>query len=237
MAIVESMNTASSDWGIRCLRYEIRIFSLIKIYKFLFYSYRFIYLFVYFSIYFHSFFFTSGDIILPEEIQKTMQMQASAERRKRAQILDSEGARQSDVNIAEGKKQATVLASEAYMLEKKNHALGEAEAIRATAKATAEGIRTVAEAVRAAGGSEAVSYSVAEKYIAAFEKLAKEGTTVLLPSNPSDPASMITQVIFSCPSFSFPFFLSFFFFKKVQKVPKNKYINISTTEQTNKQTI
>jgi regulator of protease activity HflC (stomatin/prohibitin superfamily) len=158
-AIVEAMNLALSDWGIRCLRYEIR------------------------------------DIILPDEIVKAMQMQASAERRKRAQILDSEGSRQSEVNIAEGKKQSTVLASEARMIEQVNHANGEADAIRAKAKATADGIKLVAESIRNNGGGEAVALSVAEKYIEAFEKLAKEGNTLLLPANAADPSSMIAQAL------------------------------------------
>ena len=41
----------------------------------------------------------------------------------------------------------------------------------------------------------AVSMSVAEKYIAAFSNLAKEGNTVLLPSNTGDVSSMVTQVL------------------------------------------
>jgi hypothetical protein len=39
-----------------------------------------------------------------------------------------------------------------------------------------------------------VALQVAEQYVEAFSKLAKETNTVLLPSNMSDPASMIAQV-------------------------------------------
>lgn len=38
-------------------------------------------------------------------------MQVEAERKKRAAILDSEGIREADINVAEGKRQATILAS------------------------------------------------------------------------------------------------------------------------------
>jgi len=138
---------------------------------------------------------SSGDIILPDEIVKAMQMQASAERRKRAQILDSEGTRQSEVNIAEGKKQSTVLASEANMTEQINYARGEAEAIVARATASAEGIERVAKALQATGATDAVSLTIAEKYVGAFEKLAKEGTTILLPTTVNDPSSMIAQAL------------------------------------------
>lgn len=40
-----------------------------------------------------------------------MQMQVEAERKKRAAILDSEGIREAHINVAEGKRQSTILAS------------------------------------------------------------------------------------------------------------------------------
>lgn len=40
-----------------------------------------------------------------------MQMQVEAERKKRAAVLESEGIREADINVAEGKKRAQVLAS------------------------------------------------------------------------------------------------------------------------------
>lgn len=40
-----------------------------------------------------------------------MQMQVEAERKKRAAILESEGVRAADINVAEGKRQARILAS------------------------------------------------------------------------------------------------------------------------------
>ena len=39
-----------------------------------------------------------------------------------------------------------------------------------------------------------MSYNVAEQYIAAFSKLAKQGNTILLPSNAGDVTSMVAQV-------------------------------------------
>ena len=57
------------------------------------------------------------------------------------------GARQADINIAEGKKRARVLTSEAYKTEKVNQASGEADAILAKAEAQAEAIKRVAQAL------------------------------------------------------------------------------------------
>ena len=55
--------------------------------------------------------FDLGDIKLPNRVQEAMQMQVEAERKKRAAILDSEGIREADINVAEGKRQSTILAS------------------------------------------------------------------------------------------------------------------------------
>ncbi|PWA68631.1 Band 7 protein [Artemisia annua] len=41
----------------------------------------------------------------------------------------------------------------------------------------------------------AASLQVAERYIDAFGKLAKESTTLLLPANASNPASIVTQAL------------------------------------------
>lgn len=135
------------------------------------------------------------NITPPGTVLKAMELQVAAERQKRAEILDSEGKRQSDINIAEGDKQQVVLASEAAMTDQINRAKGEAEAIVAVAEATAQGIEKVAAAIQMAGGEEAVSLKIAEQYISAFGKLAKEGTTVLLPANAGDASSMVAQAL------------------------------------------
>ncbi|KAI8069470.1 hypothetical protein BC940DRAFT_297804 [Gongronella butleri] len=157
--IVEAINTAAEDWGIRCLRYEIR------------------------------------DIHPPNKVVESMHQQVSAERTKRAQILESEGARQAAINVAEGKKQATILASEADRSEQINRASGEAEAILLRAQATARGIETIAHSMATQHGSDAVSMAVAEKYVEAFGRMAKEGTTLIVPAAANDAASMVAQAL------------------------------------------
>ncbi|KAG6402938.1 hypothetical protein SASPL_135152 [Salvia splendens] len=133
------------------------------------------------------------DISPPRGVKAAMEMQAEAERKRRAQVLESEGERQANINIADGKKTSVILQSEAAKMDQVNRALGEAEAIRARAQATAEGIAVVSKALKEHGGVEAASLRVAEQYIQAFSQLAKKGTTMLLPSNPAQPASMMAQ--------------------------------------------
>ncbi|KAH0902483.1 hypothetical protein HID58_041986 [Brassica napus] len=157
--IVEAINVAARDWGLQCLRYEIR------------------------------------DIMPPHGVRVAMEMQAEAERKKRAQILESEGERQAHINIADGKKSSVILASEAAKMDQVNRAQGEAEAILARAEATARGLAMLSQSLKETGGVEAASLRVAEQYIQAFSNIAKEGTTMLLPSTASNPASMIAQAL------------------------------------------
>ncbi|KAI8612792.1 hypothetical protein BC830DRAFT_1067251, partial [Chytriomyces sp. MP71] len=150
--IVNAINSAAFDWGIRCLRYEIR------------------------------------DVHPPENVVSSMHQQVSAERRKRAEILESEGARQAAINVAEGRKQALILESEAEKMTQINLAEGEAESIRLKALASSQAVVQMSNAIQAHGQSaqDAVALSVAEKYIDSFGRIAKESTTVVVPSNVGD---------------------------------------------------
>lgn len=131
----------------------------------------------------------------PKTVLKAMELQVAAEREKRAQILKSEGQRQSDINIAEGQAQEVVLESEAAMTDQINRARGEAEAILSVAEARARGIEMVAEAIMKQGGSDAVALRIAEDYVSAFGKLAKESTTLLLPANANDIGGTVAQAL------------------------------------------
>lgn len=155
--IVAAINSASADWGISCMRYEIR------------------------------------DITPPRAVKAAMEMQAEAERRKRALILDSEGEREAEVNIANGKKLARVLASEAEMQERANIGKGEAMALELHAVASANATKRVAEALLSSGGQASASLRLAEQYVLAFKALAKEGNCVVVPANAGDVSSMVAQ--------------------------------------------
>jgi len=135
------------------------------------------------------------NIVPPETVLKAMEKQMQAEREKRAIILQSEGAKQSAVNVAEGQKQKVVLESEAVRQKQINEATGQAEAIRAVANATADGVKAVASAVRSEGGMEAIQLRVAEKLVEQFGHLAKQGTTLILPANFGDISSLIATAL------------------------------------------
>ena len=159
--ITAAINEAAQDWGVTCLRYEIR------------------------------------DIHAPSDVVAAMHRQVTAERTKRAEILDSEGQRQSAINIAEGRKQSVILASEALRAEQMNKASGEAQAILVKAQATSQGIDAVGKSIAAGGqaAASAVSLRVAERYVDAFAQLAKDGTAVVVPGNVGDMGGLIASAM------------------------------------------
>lgn len=122
------------------------------------------------------------DISPPASILDEMEKQMAAERQRRVAVLTSEGYRQAQINEAEGDQQALVL-----------RAKGTADAVEIEARARAEAIRVISEAINTEGGTTAVAQQLSEQYISAFEKLAREGTVALLPTDGSDVTSVVSK--------------------------------------------
>ena len=131
----------------------------------------------------------------PQAILHSMQAQITAERETRALIAKSEGQKQEEINLAEGEKQADILKSEGEKAAAINKAQGDATATMTIADATASAVRTVAAAIGSEGGMQAANLKVAELYIAAFGNLAKTGNTLIVPSNLTDVATMVTSAM------------------------------------------
>ncbi len=127
----------------------------------------------------------------PETVREALEKQMRAEREKRAAIFESEGQRQAKINVAEGTKQEAIANSEGEKMKRINEAEGRAKEIELVAIATAEGIRKIAEAIQMPGGSDAVNLRVAEQYIGEFGKLAKEGNTLIIPTNLGEIGGMV----------------------------------------------
>ena len=135
------------------------------------------------------------DLTPPKEILHAMQAQITAEREKRAVIATSEGARQQQINIASGEREAQIQRSEGERQAAINRAQGEASAILAVAEANASAIRQVGLSIAQPGGMESVNFKVAEQYVAAFEKLAKAGNTLIVPADLSNVSALIASAM------------------------------------------
>jgi regulator of protease activity HflC (stomatin/prohibitin superfamily) len=135
------------------------------------------------------------NITPPQSIKDAMEKQMRAEREKRALIAESEGDKQAKINRAEGDKQELIARSEGEKQKRINEAEGRAAEIERVADATAQGIRQIALAINEKGGMNAVNLRVAEQYIGEFGKLAKENNTLIIPSNLSDVAGMVSSIV------------------------------------------
>jgi regulator of protease activity HflC (stomatin/prohibitin superfamily) len=134
------------------------------------------------------------DINPPATVRDALEKQMRAERERRAVVAESEGHRTATINVSEGQRQEMINLSEAEKLKQVNEAEGKATEIELLAKATAAGIRTIAEAINAPGGSDAVNLRVAEQYIDQFGHLAKATNTLILPSDVGNIASFVGTV-------------------------------------------
>lgn len=140
----------------------------------------------------------------PENVIHAMEMQMSAERRKRVDILQSEGEQQALINRAEAHKREVILHSEAQKLQDINIAEGQATSTRikaeaerdaaiASAEGAAQALERIASSTSASGGPEAIQFELASKYIESLSHMAKTNNTMIVPANVSDVASMLSQ--------------------------------------------
>ena len=118
------------------------------------------------------------DITPPMDLVESMGRQMKAERDKRAQILDAEGARAAESHRAEGDKMAIVLDAEG----KKDAAYLEAEGRERLAEAEARATLVVSQAI-SKGDVQALNYFVAQKYVEALKDIASADNEklVLMP--------------------------------------------------------
>lgn len=133
------------------------------------------------------------DITPPKSVLEAMERQMKAERDKRATVLDSEGQRESAINVAQGQKQSIVLAAEAQREQQILEAQGEAEAITTVAMAQASALDTIGRAAATPEGQKAVQLDLATRAITAKANIAKESTIVLMDGKQTDAGGVVAE--------------------------------------------
>lgn len=146
-------------------------------------------------------------------------IQVAAERSKRAQILEAEGSvfvlsffmfnilttpqkqtsrfvptTLTDPSI-ETHPEPAILYSEGKQAEVVNAARADAEATTLRATATATALTHIAQAMGSPRGESAAQLQVAREYVAAFSGIAKQSSTVIIPSNVGDASGMVAQAM------------------------------------------
>lgn len=131
------------------------------------------------------------DLKMSSELQDAMNLQMTAERRRRAQVTEANGKREAEILAAEGEKRAAVLRAEGD----REAAFLNAEAREREAEAEAKATMMVSRAI-AAGDIQAVQYFLGLKYVEALNQIGTgpNSKLVLMPLEASGVAGAVAGV-------------------------------------------
>ncbi len=131
----------------------------------------------------------------PDEIQRAMELQLTAERQKRAAIAKSEGERQQAINQSEGQKQSQINNAEGERQSAILRANGQGQAIATVATATAKAISDIGKAVAGEGGADALHYQLGQQWVQQWGLIAKNSTVTVVPANMGDLSAMVGSLL------------------------------------------
>jgi regulator of protease activity HflC (stomatin/prohibitin superfamily) len=128
----------------------------------------------------------------PEDVRITMEKQMTAERNRRALILQAEGDKQAAITRAEGEKQAAITRSEG---EKESAILAADGAAQARLKAAQAEAQAIAQIAQTLGGSteQTAQYLITARYIESLRDMAKTNNSKVI-FMPVETSSMLSAV-------------------------------------------
>lgn len=128
----------------------------------------------------------------PEDVRIVMEKQMTAERNRRALVLQADGERQAAITRAEGEKQASITRAEGEKQSLILSAEGAAQARITAAVAEAESIQRLADGITAGQGNPA-QYLIMMKYIESLRDMARSQNSkvVFMPVETSNVLSSI----------------------------------------------
>src|SRR5438445_8914216 len=127
----------------------------------------------------------------PEDVRVTMEKQMTAERNRRALVLQAEGERQAAITRAEGEKQAAVTRSEGEKQSNILQAEGLAQARLRQAEAEAQAIAQVAQAMQEHGNP--AQYLITTRYIESLRDMTKSNNAKVI-FMPVETSTMLSAV-------------------------------------------
>ncbi len=135
------------------------------------------------------------DIDPPTSIQQAMEQQMTAEREKRADILESDGIKIAHINQSKGEKQENINYSLGEKESKVNRAVGKAKAIEIVAEARSEGLKMVGEAINKTNGKTAMQMRVIQQYTGELDTILSNSQTTVLPLPEAELNSILQTIL------------------------------------------
>src|SRR5688572_28177605 len=127
----------------------------------------------------------------PEDVRITMEKQMTAERNRRALILQAEGDKQAEITRAEGEKQAAITRSEG---EKQSAILSAEGAAQARLKAASAEAQAIAEIAQAIGSrEETTKYLINARYIESLRDMTRTQNAKVI-FMPMETSSLMSAV-------------------------------------------
>src|SRR5678816_1239927 len=126
----------------------------------------------------------------PEDVRITMEKQMTAERNRRALVLQAEGDRQAAITRAEGEKQAAVTRAEGEKQSAILAAEGAAQARLRNAEAESEALNRIAAAVP---GGDPAQYLITMRYIESLRDMTRSNNSKVI-FMPVEASSMLSSV-------------------------------------------
>src|SRR5215468_1409796 len=128
----------------------------------------------------------------PEDVRITMEKQMTAERNRRAMVLQAEGEKQANIARAEGEKQAAITRAEGEKQAAILQAEGQAQARLTSATAEAESIRRIADGITSGSGNPA-QYLIMMKYIESLREMSNSNNSKVI-FMPVETSSVLSSI-------------------------------------------
>ena len=128
----------------------------------------------------------------PEDIRVTMEKQMTAERNRRALILNADGEKQAAIARAEGEKQAAIARAEGEKEAAILRAEGQAQARLRQAEAEGQAIRQISESITEGHGNPA-HYLIVQRYIDSLSQMATSQNSKVI-FMPVETSSVLSSV-------------------------------------------
>ncbi len=130
----------------------------------------------------------------PEDVRLTMEKQMTAERNRRALVLEAEGDKQAAITRAEGEKQAAITRAEGDKQSAILHAEGSAQARLRNSQAESEAIEIISQ--KMLGHGNPAQYMITSRYIESLKEMtnSKNSKVIFMPIETSSLLSGVGAI-------------------------------------------